>query len=192
MSKAIAEHRRVPGLEGFWVFIAGDMTLFALLFGAFMAERRDTPTLFEHGRQALNPNIGGLNTLVLLTSSWLVVNCLIAVRRGQARAGLNWLTGAIACGVAFLCSKVLEYSRELGDGHSVFSSDFFMFYFILTGIHLFHVVVGCVVMSFFWAKIRNKSISGRNGLAGLECMGIYWHMVDLLWIMLFPLLYLLR
>ncbi|HSW14667.1 MAG TPA: cytochrome c oxidase subunit 3 family protein [Solimonas sp.] len=184
--------RRTPGMDGIWVLIGGDLLLFALLFGSFMAERMEEPLLFEQARQSLNYHFGGVNTLILLASSWFVVLALQAARAGQSRRASHWLVAAIACGLAFVISKAIEYSGKIQAGLTLLSNDFFMYYYILTGMHLLHVLAGCVGLTVFWARARGDAYAARGPATGLECMAIYWHMVDLLWIFLFPLLYLLR
>jgi nitric oxide reductase NorE protein len=174
-----------------WVFIAGDMSFFALLFGAFMAQRMQAPALFEQSRHALNFNIGGINTLILLASSWFVVMAVEAARRRSSKLAGRWLLGALACGLLFAALKVTEYAEKIRSGYSMLTNDFFMFYFVLTGIHLLHVLGGCAVLTVFAGKARSGRFAGGN-VVGLECAALYWHMVDLLWIVLFPLLYLLR
>jgi len=184
--------RRIPGVDGIWVFIGGDLLLFTLLFGSFMAERMQEPLLFEHARQLLNYHFGGVNTLILLASSWFVVLALQAARLGRSRRTGKWLVAAIACGLAFGISKAIEYSGKMAAGHTMLSNDFFMFYYILTGLHLVHVLAGCAALTVFAVKAGRGAYAAGSPTTGLECMALYWHMVDLLWIMLFPLLYLLR
>jgi nitric oxide reductase NorE protein len=166
------------------------MAIFSLLFGSFMSARMGDPSGFEHSRHALNYTRGGINTLLLLTSSWCVVSALHAARAESPRPASRWLLAGILCGVAFAVSKVIEYTIEVGAGHTAGASDFFMYYFMLTGIHLLHVVVGCGILGVFLMKWR-RSGPGEN-LRAFESAAIFWHMVDLLWIFLFPLLYLVR
>ncbi|WP_158265799.1 MULTISPECIES: cytochrome c oxidase subunit 3 family protein [unclassified Pseudomonas] len=182
--------RRLPGLEGIWVFVGLDMMIFALLFGSFMVERLKNPDTFEASRQALNLHFGGGNTLILLTSSWCMVRAVQAARRRTAVG--PWLAAALASGIAFGISKIFEYMGKIHAGYTMLTNDFFMFYFALTGIHLLHVVAGCVALAVFWTHARAGTYARDSNLVGIESMGIYWHMVDLLWIVLFPLLYLMR
>ena len=166
--------------------------LFTLLFGSFMAGRLAQPELFEQGRDTLNYHFGGINTLILLTSSWFVVLALQAARIGQSRRTANWLFAAVICGLAFGASKAVEYTGKLQAGHTMLSNDFFMYYYFLTGLHLLHVLAGCVGLTVFWLAARGNQYGVGSRTTGLECMALYWHMVDLLWILLFPLLYLMR
>lgn len=183
--------RRLPGVEGVWVFVMADMTVFAVLFGFFMLGGHRDPALFEAARHALNPNFGGVNTLILLTSSWFAALALDAVRKSRFGLAQHLIGAAFLCGVAFAASKAIEYTEKLHDGISLLTNDFFMYYFTLTGIHLFHVIAGSVVLLVMWFKARSRSFDPKRPVV-LECGAIYWHMVDLLWIFLFPLLYLVR
>jgi nitric oxide reductase NorE protein len=183
--------RRLPGVEGVWVFVMADMTVFAVLFGFFVLGRHKDPALFEASRHALNPNFGGVNTLILLTSSWFAALALDAVRRSRFGLAQRFLGGAFLCGLAFAVSKAIEYTEKLNAGISLLTNDFFMYYFTLTGIHLFHVIAGSIVLLVLWFKARSRSFDPQRPVV-LECGAIYWHMVDLLWIFLFPLLYLVR
>ncbi len=183
--------RRLPGVEGVWVFVIADMTVFAVLFGSFIVGRHQNPDLFEGSRHALNPNFGGVNTLILLTSSWFAALALDAVRRSRFALAQRFIGGALLCGLGFMVSKAIEYTEKLNAGISVLTNDFFMYYFTLTGIHLFHVVAGNVVLLVLWFMARSRSFDPQRPVV-VECGAIYWHMVDLIWIILFPLLYLVR
>jgi nitric oxide reductase NorE protein len=183
--------RRLPGVEGVWVFVIADMTVFAVLFGSFIIGRHQHPDLFEGSRHALNPTFGGVNTLILLTSSWFAALALDAVRKSRFALAQRLIGGAFVCGLAFMVSKAIEYTEKLNAGISLLTNDFFMYYFTLTGIHLFHVVAGNVVLLVLWFMARSRSFDPQRPVV-LECGAIYWHMVDLIWIILFPLLYLVR
>lgn len=183
--------RRIPGVEGVWVFVGADMFFFAVLFMSFMTERAKAVGTFEASRQLLNQDIGGINTLILLTSSWLVVRGVQAAKAGDYQRVPRFLLGGLVFGLGFLVSKAFEYGAKFSAGITPLTDDFFMFYFALTGIHLLHVIGGSVVLLVFYLRARANRITPDN-VAHLEAGGIYWHMVDLLWIMLFPLLYLLK
>jgi nitric oxide reductase NorE protein len=183
--------RRLPGVEGVWVFVLADMTVFAVMFGSFMVGRHQNPALFEASRHAVSLNFGGVNTLILLTSSWFAALALDAVRKSRFALAQRFIGGAFLCGLAFMVSKAIEYTEKLNAGISLLSNDFFMYYFTLTGIHLFHVVAGNVVLLVLWFKARSHSFDPARPVV-LECGAIYWHFVDLIWIILFPLLYLVR
>jgi len=190
-SASLDAPRRLPGEQGVWVFIAADMAMFGLLFTSFMLERGKNLALFEQSRLALNADYGGVNTLILLTSSWFVALAVQAAKADRVRLVPRFLLPAMLCGAAFGMLKIVEYREKLGAGISMLSNDFFMFYFVLTGIHFLHVIAGTVVLGVLWNKARSTGY-GRVNAIGLETGASYWHMVDLLWIVIFPLLYLMR
>ena len=173
------------------MFVGVDMMFFFLLFMLVMTGRRDKPGVFEAGRLTLDADFGGINTLILLTSSWFMVLAVDAAKRDRLAEIPRWLLAAFACGVAFGVSKAFEYGAKIAAGITPATSDFYMYYYILTGFHLLHVVGGSVMLLVFWRMARRGAF-GSGRLAVIESGGLYWHMVDLLWILLFPLLYLMR
>ena len=183
--------RRLPGVEGVWFFVFADMVVFAIMFGCFMADRAKAPELFEASRQALSQTHGGINTLLLLTSSMFVVLAIDAVKAGRT----HWVTRcfglALLCGLAFMGSKVYEYSLKFDAGISLLTNPFYMYYFIMTGLHLIHVTAGNIVLAVFCHKSRATTGDGLS-LNVYEAGATYWHMVDLLWVCIFPLFYLVR
>jgi nitric oxide reductase NorE protein len=178
-----------PGEAGLWVFVLGDMSIFGIFFLAFMVENRADRSGFAAESRELLVTIGVVNTLVLLASSYLVVLAVHAHRAGVTNRAARLVLGAMACGALFAVLKAVEYSTEIADGHTARSSLFFTFYFILTGIHLLHVLIGTVLLS-IW---RRRAGSGARWTATggfVEGCAVYWHMVDLLWIVIFTLVYL--
>ncbi|MFM0027290.1 cytochrome c oxidase subunit 3 [Paraburkholderia madseniana] len=191
MTATLNHPRRLPGAEGVFVFIAADMMVFGLLFAAFVIERGKNLDLFNLCRQTLNFNYGGINTLILLTSSWFVVMAVQAAKANKLRHVPHFIAIGVLCGATFGVLKIVEYTEKMSAGISMLTNDFYMFYFILTGIHLLHVVGGIVVLVILWKKARLGAYNGKN-CTGLESGASFWHMVDLLWIFLFPLLYLMK
>lgn len=191
---ASGSSRRIPGEEGLWVFLLGDMCIFALFFGTIVVTRREQPEIFHAGQHELHPILGLLNTLLLLTGSVLVVYGVHAVRSASGR-GATFFAGALVCGLGFAAVKAVEYTLLGREGYTGGSSDFFMYYFVFTGIHLAHLTVGVVLLGFL-VRLGRRLSAGEAPSPGqvrlVECGGCYWHMVDLLWLVLFPLLYLVR
>src|SRR5271163_5205982 len=183
--------RRLPGVEGVWVFIGADSVIFAILFLTFMQDRLKNPALFEASRHALNMNLGGIDTLILLTSSWSVVLGIQALKRDLVDRAPRYLLGGVLTGLMFMVSKSIEYFEKFADGIRPASNDFYMWYFTLTGIHLLHVVFGTSLLTYLWVRSRRRAYSSLQRVVP-ECVASYWHLVDLLWIMIFPLLYLQR
>jgi nitric oxide reductase NorE protein len=184
-----APSRRIPGETGTWVFLFGDMLVFAVFFATFMVERAKAPDIFDIARRTLHLGVGLANTLVLLTSSLFVVVALRALRSGARHIARSAVTAAMACGGVFIALKVFEYHSLVTDGHGVGANHFYLYYFILTGVHLLHVCVGMAVLTFLLTQTRRSELSG-NRMAVIEGGACFWHLVDLLWIVLFPLLYL--
>ncbi|MGY4710577.1 cytochrome c oxidase subunit 3 [Mycolicibacterium sp. CBM1] len=184
-----ASTRRTPGEAGTWVFLLGDMLVFAVFFATFMVERSAAPEVFDAARKTLHVNIGLVNTLVLLTSSLFVVAAINGLRTGARPVAARVLLVAIACGVVFVALKVTEYVLLVGAGHTAGANHFYLYYFILTGLHLLHVCIGILVLVLMLTQTRRTELSA-NRLAVVEGGGCFWHLVDLLWIVLFPLLYL--
>jgi nitric oxide reductase NorE protein len=129
--------------------------------------------------------------LLLLTSSWFMALAVDAVRRNRTRVAAAFLGSTFLCGLAFIVTKVVEYGGKIEHGVTLATNDFYMYYFTMTGIHLAHVTAGTVVVAVLWRRARTGAYDGDN-VRTLEIGATYWHMVDLLWIMLFPLLYLVR
>jgi len=184
---APARDGTIPGEAGLWVFILGDMTLFGAFFVVFTRELTKDRALFEQSSSALHPSIGALNTLLLLVSSYLVILALRGRRRSQSAPSLGWLVGAMACGGAFVASKAVEYALELSAGNTPATGTFFTFYYVLTGVHILHVAIGMTLLAVWWRGGRRGTAPSRTFQEGAA---VYWHMVDLLWLVIFALLYL--
>lgn len=191
VSHPTSRDNRMSGEIGVWLFVLGDMVLFAILFLSYAHDYALAPEVFRKGQAQLNPFFGVANTLLLLIGSFAVA-LAVQEARGRGRKYLEYLLYvAIGTGVLFLINKAVEYTREIGLGHTMVSDSFFMYYYTLTMIHLMHVSVGIGVLVFMVVIYRMRGPSDRFANK-LESGGLIWHMVDLLWIALFPLLYLIR
>jgi nitric oxide reductase NorE protein len=189
VQEATASRRRVPGEEGVWVLLLGDLGVFALFFITFMVERSKAPDDFDVARRTLHTSIGLTNTFVLLSSSLLIVIAVGAIRAGMRSIAGKAVLAAAACGAVFVGLKCYEYTSMLSAGHGIGANDFYLYYFILTGIHLFHVCLGLAVLAALWTQTRRPELSAKR-MAVFESGACFWHLVDMLWIVLFPLLYL--
>ncbi|MDQ1605766.1 MAG: nitric oxide reductase NorE protein [Microbacteriaceae bacterium] len=183
--------RRLPGVDGIWVFIGADSVIFAILFMSFMQDRLKNPAIFEASRQTLNMNLGGIDTIILLTSSWSVALAVQAMKRDQIDREPRLLLGGAVTGLMFVASKSIEYFEKFAHGITPGTNPFFMWYFTLTGIHLIHVVVGTSLLTYLWVRSWRGTYDHLHR-AVPESVASYWHLVDLLWIVLFPLLYLMK
>lgn len=179
----------MPGEAGLWIFLFGDMVVFGVFFGTFMFQRAKAPALFDQSRQTLSITIGLCNTLILLTSSLLVVTGIRAIRAGQRVIARMLVLAALGCGLAFVGLKAIEYTVKVDQGHTPSQNAFYLYYFILTGLHLFHVVIGIAVLTALAASV-SRIRPNSTSMTVAEGGACFWHLVDLLWIVLFPLLYL--
>jgi len=183
--------RRLPGVDGVWVAIGADSVIFAILFLTFMQDRLKDPALFEASRHTLNMNFGGIDTLILLTSSWSVALAIQAIKRDLVDRVPRYVLGAALTGLLFMVSKSIEYFQKFAEGLTPATNAFYMWYFTLTGIHLLHVVFGTSLLTYVWINSRRGTYTSSNRVVP-ECVASYWHLVDLLWIVIFPLLYLMK
>jgi nitric oxide reductase NorE protein len=158
---------------------------------SFAFARTREVELFNASQATLNLNAGALNTVLLITGSWCVASAVAAVRRNASVLGARWLLGALACGCGFLGVKLGEYAQKLASGVDLSTNTFYMFYILLTGFHFLHVVVGMLALGYLWVKTR-RGHYGSHDCHALETGAAFWHMVDLLWIVLFPLVYVMR
>lgn len=182
---------KAPGDPGVWIPITIDAITFLCFFTFFTMARINDPVLFEQSRQHLNVTLGFVNTLILLTSSWFVVKAVEAAKeRIPAKIQSNLLT-AILFGLMFVVLKVFGYTEDIMAGHTITTNQFFGYYFALTGLHFMHVIIGLIILTVFFFKARSGSVNGKY-LVWLESAGIFWHMVDMLWVFLFPMFYLSR
>lgn len=185
------ESAKLPGDSGVWAFIIADLAAFAVFFLIFSVGRMEAPELYEESRQYLDTTLGLLNTLILLTSSLFMVRAVQAAREGHRSAVIRNLLFTIVVGAGFAVTKVMEYSAKVDAGIGLTSNEFFTYYFGFTGIHFLHFVIGLGAIAMMVVKARYDTLDA-NFVTWIESVGCYWHMVDLLWIMLFPMLYLLR
>lgn len=178
-------------MNGVWVFIGADSVIFAILFLTFMQDRLKNPALFEASRHTLNMNLGGLDTLILLSSSWSVALAIQALKRDLVDRVPRYLLGGVLTGLMFVVSKSIEYFQKFAHGLTPGTNPFYMWYFTLTGMHLAHVLLGTSLLTFLWIRSRRGAFSSVHR-AVPESVASFWHLVDLLWIVLFPLLYLMK
>ncbi|MCD2195807.1 cytochrome c oxidase subunit 3 family protein [Actinomycetospora endophytica] len=189
LERATQRAGRIPGEPGIWVFVLADMTVFGAFFVVFLVVRLGQPEVFAASRPSLEVGLGLVNTLVLITSSVLVALGVRRARDGQRGSAARLVTAGMACGLAFLVIKVIEYSLEVAAGVVPTTNDFFMYYFVLTGIHAAHVIMGLGGLAAV-RRTLGRPRPGPHDLRTAETGATFWHMVDALWIVLFPLLYL--
>ena len=187
--EAPARTTHVPGDGHMWVMVLGDLIIFGAYFIIYMIHRAMHPQQFLEAQLHLNLNVGVLNTLVLLTSSWFVARSVQAARSGDHRQALRLTYFGGSCGALFIAIKAYEWTIEISRGHTITTDEFFTFYYVLTGVHLFHVALGLVILGVVVRDIKNPR---RRRMSMIESGATYWHMVDLLWIVIFGLFYVMR
>ena len=183
--------RYPPGDLAIWIFILAELAVFALFFASYAFTRMGDVALFNEYQATLDTNAALVNTLALITSSYFVVRAIAAIREDQRGTSVRWLLGALAMGGLFLVVKSAEYVHHFSEGVRLSTNTFYMFYLSLTFFHFMHVILGLVILVVLWAGMR----AGRYGpqdMNGLESGAAYWHMVDLVWLILFPLVYVIH
>ena len=183
--------KSIPGDLAMWFFILAELLVFGVLFICYGITRFADPALFNAGQSHLHAGQAAWNTLFLITGSGTAVLAANAVNQQQYQKSSLFLLATFASGMLFIVNKLIEFSSYLGQGFTLSTDNFWMFYLFLTFFHFLHVVLGMVIVAAVWFKLKQGHY--RNGqTAGVETATSYWHMVDLVWIVLFPLVYLVR
>lgn len=178
------------GSEGIWTFIFVDMVVFGLIFLTFTVQRIDQYELYQTAHESLNVVYGFINTLILLTSSLFVVRAVGSARLNNFTKMDHYLKLALGMGLAFFVSKSVEYWGKFDAGIGITTNSFFTFYFFVTFLHLLHLLGVAVFMVVYWRRTAVQ-VSSPRYVTGLENIGLFWHFVDLLWVFIFTLLYLM-
>ena len=194
----IVEERPEPGLNnsklGIWVFLASEVMLFGGLFSAYVFLRMAAPVgEFAYWGSKLSIPMATVNTLVLISSSVTVVMSWASLKMKDFEKFKMYMGLTLLCALIFLVIKYFEYTGKFHHGIYPSSSTFMAIYFTLTGLHGLHIIGGMIVMGYFWLPAGNKMWHSEpeHFTNRIEVAGLYWHFVDLVWIFLFPVLYLL-
>ncbi len=194
-------HKDYTGAKlGMWLFILSELLLFGGMFILYSAYRYKNPADFHHASQELDETLGTLNTLILLTSSMSVAISISAIQKGR-RVLSAWLIAVtVAFGLLFLVNKGVEWGTKIG--HGVYPNSatllvrpagellFFGLYYVMTGLHGLHVLIGVGVLAVMLTLVLRRKIH-ETRFVPLENAGLYWHLVDIIWIFLYPLFYLI-
>jgi len=184
---------------GMWLFLYTEIILFGGLFVLYAAYFHKYPKLFALGGEQLDSMIGPLNTVILLISSFTVAAAVTAVQRGKKGQVITFLSFSIVCGAVFLVNKYFEWSAKFH--HDIFPNSatlqegpdglniFFGLYYVITGLHGLHVIIGMILLAVTLALVMKGKVHQQR-FQLLENAGLYWHLVDLIWIFVFPLFYL--
>lgn len=197
-----AEQQRESAKLGMWIFLLTEILLFGGLFVAYSVYRAWNPEMFINAHKQLNVYLGTLNTFVLITSSLTIALSIRSMQLGNKKRTMQLLVVTILLAAAFLVIKYFEYSHKFHLGQlpgKYYSFDglkgtnphvFFSIYFLMTGLHGLHVILG--IGAIFWVLYRtSKNHFSSEYYTPIEMVGLYWHLVDLIWIYLFPLFYLI-
>ena len=190
-----SKYNSPPGDFGIWLVVYIELITFGLLFVGYAFARAGEIEIFNQSQLLLDQKLGFINTLILLTSSYFVVKALEAVKNFDlevaSEKASQWLMYAMSLGGLFLLIKTLEISDKYSQGINLSTNTFFMFYIILIVFHFLHVVLGMVILFNVRENVKAKMYS-KDNYRGIETGAVYWHLVDLLWIVLFPLVYIMR
>lgn len=173
----------LPGHPLMWVLIASELAVFGLALLGYAGARARDPSGFAAAQDQLDRLAGTINTAALLTSGLFAALADVAIQSGLRARARKMLAAAGALGVAFLVVKGFEYAREIAAGNDIESHPFFTLYFLVTGFHALHVALGLVILAVV-GKLATP--------AAIETGTAFWHMVDLVWVLVFPCFYLLR
>jgi cytochrome c oxidase subunit III len=189
------EERRDTGLTngkiGIWLFLASEVMLFGALFASYILIRAGAPS-WPHGYELLNVPLATFNTIVLITSSVTMVMAWASLMRGRFGTFRMYMGATVLLGLVFLVVKYFEYSHKIHMGLLPGTSNFFAVYYTLTGLHMLHVIGGMAVNAYLWGPGSKLWKTNRVWFTNrVEYSGLFWHFVDLVWIFLFPVLYLL-
>lgn len=173
----------LPGNPLMWVLILSEMLVFSAFFVLYAWQRAADVALFDASQQLLDPVSGGLNTMVLLTSGLFAAFAIQSIADNNQRRCRQWLGMTMLLGLIFCVIKVLEYADKFSAGLTPETNLFFTYYYLLTAFHFAHVLFGlCLLALASWKTSR----------VNVETVTAFWHLVDLIWVLLYPLLYLLR
>ena len=179
--------RRLPGDGHMWVLVLGEFVIFGSYLVVYMIDRASTPEAYTAAQRHLDVGLGAFNTVVLLTSSLLMALAVIATKHGDPKGAERRIIGAGACGLLFIFVKAYEWHREAQ--YFSIHNEFLSHYYVLTGIHVFHLVVGLLVLGVLVRELRDPR---KQRLGTIEQGALYWHMVDVIWVVIFAVLYLMR
>jgi cytochrome c oxidase subunit 3 len=202
------DRQREAARLGMWIFLASELLLFGALFALYATERAEHPAGFHEGMKHAEVITGSVNTVVLLISSYLVARAVHALRDDRARFAAALTGGTVLLGLVFLGLKFYEYGAHIEEGavpggHGAFYlehrveggadglASYFTLYWLTTGLHAVHVLIGMSILAFFGVAMWRRRL-GAGHSHRLEIAALYWHLVDAVWIFLWPLYYLMR
>lgn len=190
-TKVIQDKEPVPGDLAIWFFIMAELLVFGVFFIVYVFVRGNNLELFNSYQLELHKIAGAINTIALITSSYFVALAVHAIKNDQVKRTGYMILLALLMGCVFVGVKLWEYSHVFGAGISLSTNTFYTFYISLTFFHFMHVLMGMTILGALYFFTRQGKYSAADH-TGIETGGSYWHMVDLVWIILFPLVYIIR
>ena len=172
-----------------WLFVVFESLVFTSYFCIYLYSRTQHEQAFLEAQSALTMSLGILDTIVLLTSSWAIARCVQHTRAARYEAARRSAFATIGLGAVFFALKIAEWVHLIRDGHTFTSSDFMQHFFFLTSIHAVHLIIGFVVLG---VLVHQLSDPRRRSTQMIETCSTYWHTVDLFWVVIFALLYVVR
>lgn len=179
-----------PGGILVWIIVLVELLTFGMGLVVFQVQASEHRKIFEAGRSSLNQPIGMINTMILLTGGWFMTIALQTIRSGEERRSQRWLTFTILSGVGFMLLKLFEYAEKLNHGYDLHADTFFTLYWLLTVFHFIHVAIAVVILSVMWYGIHRGKYTAKDH-EDVESSGVFWHMCDLIWLFVYPVVYLL-
>jgi nitric oxide reductase NorE protein len=177
-----------PGGILLWILITLELLTFGIALIVLALSSRENPEAYHQARLMLNTNYGAINTLFLLTSGFFMATSMHQLKKGNYDLSGLFIKLAILGGLLFLGLKSLEYTEKFSHGLTLGYNTFFNFYWLLTGFHVIHVIVGLVILISMYFSIKKKR--ENTLIEDAEAGAAFWHMCDLIWLLLFPMLYL--
>lgn len=172
-----------------WLYLGSEVIIFSVLIGAYLVFRFNYPELVRAAQESINVALVGLNTFLLLGSSWAMVMGLLNIQRGNRDGLVRWIGLTALMGTVFVALQGVEYTELAHEGIAVYGNEFGMRFYAMTAFHGFHVIIGVLWALFVIFNARRGNYSAEN-YAGVEVFGLYWHFVDVVWVFLFTFIYL--
>jgi len=178
-----------PGGILMWLLIFLELFTFGAVLIALIISSKENPEVYHQSRLHLNTTFGAINTIFLLVSGFFMATTVHQFKANNIAKTLFFLKLTMLGGILFLCLKGIEYSLKIEGGFNIGYDSFFTFYWLLTGFHVIHVIVGLVILLFMYFGIKKSNQETTS--EDLEASAAFWHMCDLIWLLLFPTLYLI-
>ena len=178
-----------PGGILMWIIIFLELITFGMAIVAFAFYASEKPELFHHSRMQLNSTFGAINTVFLLTSGFFMANAVLEFKENNLKKSSLYFKLTMLGGLLFLIVKSVEYYHKIEAGITPETNVFFTFYWLLTAFHLIHVIMGLVIL--IWTNYGMMKKKSDTGVEDIEACAAFWHMCDLIWLLLFPVLYLI-